>query len=66
MAQFLPSEAAQWITRSDIAHDLLHWKKSWENIELFAHFEKKMGKFWETYKIIPKLSHDFFQCTDHT
>jgi len=30
--------------------------------ELFAHFEKKMGKFWETYKIFPKFSRDFYQC----
>jgi len=31
-------------------------------IELFAHFEKKMGKFQETCKIFPKFSHDFSQC----
>jgi len=31
--------------------------------ELFAHFEKKMGQFRETYKIFPRFSHDFSQCT---
>jgi len=31
--------------------------------ELFAYFEKKMGKFWEKYKIFPQFSRDFPQCT---
>jgi len=30
--------------------------------ELFAHFERKMGFFGETYKISTKFSHDFSQC----